>query len=76
MGKDEIRRVDPVTARLGHLLKTFDCTDEDFIAMKNYAIESKKAAKRNGIKGEVVWTKMVGGHPSRYDTYQVFFLRK
>ncbi len=74
--RDEIRKVDPVTARLGHFLKTFECTEEDFRAMMNYAIETKKAARQNKIKGEVVYTKMVGGHGARHDTWQVFFLRK
>jgi hypothetical protein len=72
----EIRQVDPVTARLGHFLETFPCTSDGRTQMMNFAIEAAKAAKRNRIKGEVVYTKMNRWGYKGHDTWQVFFLRK
>ncbi len=60
--RDKIRKVNPVTA--------------NFRAMMNYAIETKKAARQNKIKGEGVYMKMMGGHGTRHDTWQVFFLEE
>jgi len=75
--KDDIRQVDPVTARLGQFLGTFPLTEDGYTEMMNFAIETKKAAKRNKIRGEVVWTKMNRwGHGRGNDVYQVYFLRK
>lgn len=71
------RQVNPIEARLGRYLETFPHTSEGRQEMQNFMIEADKAAKRNKIKGEVVWTDMKNwGHGRSNDTYQVYFLRK
>ena len=68
-----MRLADPITARTGTFLKSFDIGE--YKNMLVYCEQTEKAMKRNNIPGEIVFTKILA-KKGKNDTWQVFLLQK
>ena len=66
----KVREVDPVTARTGTFIRAFPVAEYD--VMLAWCVNLRKAARRNGIKGEFVYTCI----PLRTArSYQIYLLQ-
>lgn len=71
MDAGPIRRADPVEARKGTFLKSFEMGD--FKEMLKYCGETRVAMARHKVEGELVFTRM-NRWGKRGDVWQVFLL--
>jgi len=73
MMEPKFRQVDPVEARTGVFLKSFDIGE--YAGMLYYCGATKKAMKRHDITGEIVYTRIgMGTQERKFDTWQVFLI--
>lgn len=69
-----MRRAEPGEAKKGEFLKSFDLGE--FKEMLDYGGQTERAMSRNQIRGEIVYAKISTGKRKKFDTWQVFLLRK
>lgn len=71
------RQVDPVEARMGQYLETYECNDAGFEGLKRGLQEAEKARRRHKKPGEIVYTKMNRwGKGRNNDVWQIYFIAK
>lgn len=73
VGWDMVGPVNPVEARKGTFIISFPL--DQLTQLEGYMVQVELAAKRNGIKGTFVYTRMAQwGKKSRNDTWQAFLM--
>ena len=72
------RQVDPVEARMGICLGTFECNDSGFQGLKRGLQEAEKARVRHEkVNSEIVYTKMNRwGKGRNNDVWQIYMITK
>lgn len=71
------RQVNPVEARMGQWLGTYECDEAGFEGLKQGLDSAKKALARHKKKGEIVYTKMNRwGKGRNNDVWQIYFIAK
>lgn len=71
------RQVNPVEARMGQYLETYECDEVGFEGLKRGLQEAEKARKRHKKPGEIVYTKMNRWDKGRSnDVWQIYFISK
>lgn len=71
------RQVDPVEARMGVCLETYECNEAGFQGLKRGLIAAHKALERHQKQGEIVYTQMNNwGKSAKHDVWQIYFISK
>lgn len=71
------RQVNPVEARMGICLETYENNEAGIQGMRRGLAEAQKALDRHKKKGEIVYTKMNNwGGMQHYDVWQIYFIGK
>lgn len=71
------RQVNPIEARMGQYLETYDCNEAGLQGLKRGLQEAEKARKRHKKEGEIVYTKMNRwAHGRNNDVWQIYLISK